>query len=201
MGRRQADLLGPQTQDLGRAPIGLRCRLIGLGHFRAEDRVPGQPGALRHGQQQRDIAVGERRDDIAPLEAGQPGHRIRPRVEPVPGLVQRVELRRRHPARVEIEFGQRGLQIFPMQHVQPDEAPPAVAHRRHGRIVTPAPGIGEFGRIDGVRAVTFEQTRRLPGDAAPPIDHGAEHVEYHGFQMVQRHVDSLPYSQVKREGP
>ena len=76
----------------GGAVIGLRLRLVSMGHFRAEDRVPRQAGIFGHVDHQRDIAIRQCHEDVFALQSGQAFDRVRPALEPMPGAVQMVDL-------------------------------------------------------------------------------------------------------------
>ena len=62
-----------------------------------------------------------------------------------------------------------------------DERPAQFArhHARHGRPVAVAPGAGE-----GVAIHLRDQARHLAGDAAVPVDDGAEDVEGEDFHLA-----------------
>ena len=72
-------LLRRQAEQLCRAKIGFRIGLVVLEQFRRHDQVPRQAGELRHVGQQRDVAVGQRRDDVFRLQPRQSWRRCRAR--------------------------------------------------------------------------------------------------------------------------
>jgi len=179
-----ADFVGPHREDIRRAEIGVRRRLIGLHQLGAEDRIPGNAGALGHVEHQDDVAVGQRRDDVARFQPRQPCHRIRPRIEAVPGEIEIVQLGGRNAGRVNAERGQNGFQVFTMQHVEPCERPSSAAYFLHRRRIAIAPGIGEGCRLDMAGAMVRQERRSIAGDAAAPIDDGPEHVEHQRAHAV-----------------
>jgi hypothetical protein len=54
-----------------------------------------------HVDQQRDVAVRVRREDVVAPQAGQPGDRVGPGIEPMPGTVQVIDLRLGQPVDAE----------------------------------------------------------------------------------------------------
>jgi hypothetical protein len=106
----------------------------------------------------------------------------------MPGEVQRIEFGRRDARGVEPELGHRGVEDLPAQNVQPLERPPPAAHLLHGRLLEPAPRIGEVARIDVRLAVAGQERPGLARQAAIPVDHRAEGVEHQRTHSVQRHV-------------
>ena len=85
-------LLRRQAEQFRRAEIGFRIGLVVLEQFRRHDEVPRQAGELRHVGQQRDVAVGERRDDVFLLQPRQPRHAVRPRMQAVPAHGEVVQI-------------------------------------------------------------------------------------------------------------
>src|SRR5882762_3340487 len=81
VGRHHHALLGLQVEEGGGAVIGLGLRLVGVGDFGAEDRIPRQAGMPGHVHHQRDVAVRQGREDELALEAGQAFDGVRPPVE------------------------------------------------------------------------------------------------------------------------
>src|SRR5579871_3369029 len=142
MGRDHHALLRPQIEKSGGAIIGFGQRLVGAGHLGAEDRVPGQPAIFRHIDHQRDIAVGQGDENVFALQPGQPRDRIRPRVEPVPGAVQMVDLGLGEPRYA--KFRQQFDQVLAVQIVEPRPGPLAVANLGHRRLITGPQPIGEI---------------------------------------------------------
>ena len=72
-------------------------------------------------------------------------------------------------ARVDAEFWEYRFQVFPMQHIQSCEGPPATAHLFHCWRIAPPPRIGEPSRVIFVRAVTREERRGFACYSATPV--------------------------------
>jgi hypothetical protein len=187
VGGHHHDLRGRQVELPTHTEVGVRVRLVALEVLGREDQVPGQTGALGHVRQQRDVAVGQRADQVAPLQPRQAGHAVGPRVQAVPGAVDVRALRRRHASQA--EHRQQLAQAFVVQRVERPEADLAAAHALHLRLVARAPQVGQ------AQPVGVQPLRRPPGaevarDAAAPVDHGAEGVEDDGLHGGHGHGGS-----------
>jgi hypothetical protein len=146
--------------------------------FGGEDQVPGKPRPLCHVDEQGDVAVGERGDDVTLLEPRQPFDGVRPGVQAVPD-----------PVKVILLFFGQGLdaelaeQLLERDAVEVVELRPgelAVAHPVHrGRVPAP-PGVGE-GRPFHVEVLVSAEFLALPDDGRAPVQDRAEHVEDERF--------------------
>jgi hypothetical protein len=81
------------------------------------------------------------------------------------------------------EARQDALEVAAVQDVEPGERDAPLLHLGHGRLVFAAPGVREGGPIEIV-AEGFQDALALAGDAAAPIDEGAEHVEEQRFDAA-----------------
>ena len=175
---------GRQIEQGSRAQIGLRLRLVGARHLGAEDHVPGQPGALGHVDHQRDVAVGERREDEPALQPAQAFDRVRPRVEPVPGAIEVIDLGLAQPAdRMLVEQRQ---QVLAVQVVEPGPGAPAAPDLLQRRLIARPPGIGE-GMPVARDPPRTERRSGLARDALAPVHDRAEHVEAQRLDVRKAH--------------
>src|SRR5260221_171132 len=94
----------------------------------------------------RDIAVGERGDDVARAQPIQAGDRIGPRHQAVPGAVQMIDLRLAES--LDTELLEQAVQDRAVQQVDVLPAARAFRHAVHRGTVSGAPGIGEGGPVD-----------------------------------------------------
>jgi hypothetical protein len=168
LGRRDGEQSGSAEIDLG---IGLEAARE---HLRREHAVPRQVRAPGHVDEQRDVAVRERRDRKAALQPRQRGDRVGPRIEPVPDAVERVAL-------VLVEHGeaearQQVVEDRPVQPVDGRGRDLAAPHALHRRLVAGAPGVGERRPVD-VDALRCRERGAVADDPGAPVDDGAEHVE------------------------
>ena len=90
VGGDHADLFGPEAEGVDRRVVDPRIGLVGAGELGAEDHVPGEPRVLGEVDRLRDVAVRARADDVGLLEEREALDGVRPRVEPVPRLDQRL---------------------------------------------------------------------------------------------------------------
>ena len=81
------DLFGFQAEKFGGREVHFAIRLIVPRQLRPEDQVPRQARLLRHICEQRDVAIGERRDNVLLLQTREARDRVRPGLQPVPYLV------------------------------------------------------------------------------------------------------------------
>ena len=174
MGGRHHHLFGREAERGAAQPVGVRLRLVGPRNLRAQDRIPGQPGMAGHVHHERDIAVGAGADDVFAPEPRKAEHRVRPRVEAVPGAVEAVLLRfgqARH-----AELLQQGLQVLPVQHVEDGVGPRPAADFLHRGLVAVPPAPRETVPVE---LVAFRRQRLLglPRHRTPPVHHRAEYIE------------------------
>jgi hypothetical protein len=175
VGGDEADLVALHGQDLGGALVGLGLRLVGLHRLGTEDGVPGQAGALPHRGEEVDVAVGERGQEEPAAQAVQAEQHVRPRVQLVPGEVERVEVGGF--AAGDAVVGQHGFQVFAVQEIEAGEGAAAAAALLHAGLVAAAPGIGEGEGVEVGAADGGQEGSQLAGDAGAPVHHGAEDVE------------------------
>lgn len=179
-----ADLVGFETEDIGGAQVRGGIGFVGSSHLGAEDRIPRKLCAFCHVESQADVRVRQRRDDEPLLQLGQPGDRVRPRIEAMPGEIRLLE----HPGRdrcgIDPRLGEHGLKVLPMEHIETDELTPAAAHPLHRRLVLRSPAIGELMCIK-IGNMVAQVQGHLGGDTAPPVDDGAEHIEDQGLYPVE----------------
>ena len=88
VGRHQHHLVRRHVEHPRHTQVGGRIGLVGAEHLGRQDAVPGQAAVLRHVGQQADVAVGQRADHEARLQARQARHRVGPGIEAVPDLVE-----------------------------------------------------------------------------------------------------------------
>ena len=173
-----------EAEQIGGAEIGGGQRFVRAGDLGAEDRVPRQPRAPGHVDQQRHVAVGQGGEDEAPLQPGQALDRIRPRLEPMPGAVQMLDLVR--PAVRRGRTHRARPKVLAMQVIEPDPRAAAAAHLLHRGLIERAPAIGD-GLPVALDAARAEEAAQLARDAAAPVDHRAEHVKRERGDLVQGH--------------
>src|SRR6266849_6363805 len=98
----QRDLGRLEAEEVRGAQIAFRLRLVVPRHFGAENGVPGQPRPPGHVDHEGDVAVRQGGQDVLLLHALEPGHRVGPRVESVPGAIEMVQVRLAEPLDAEI---------------------------------------------------------------------------------------------------
>ena len=79
---------GREAEQPRRALVHLAVPLVVPEELRRQHAVPRQAAVLRHVGEQRDVAVRQRRDHELLLEPLQPGDRVLPRREAMPGAVE-----------------------------------------------------------------------------------------------------------------
>src|SRR5215831_6460396 len=176
-----------QSQERGRRQVRLRLRLVVAGDLRAEHRIPGKAAVLGHVHHQRDVAVGQRRQDELLLEARETGHRVGPRIEPMPGAVEMIDLRLRKA--LDAELDQERVEALAMEIVELRPRAPAAADLVHRRLVEPAPGVGELRPVDA-ETVFLAEGLALADQARAPVHHGAEDIERERLDVLDGHDDS-----------
>ena len=173
-----------EAEQIGGAKIGGGQRLVRAGDLGAEDRVPRQPRAPGHVDQERHVAVGQGGQDEAPLQPGQALDRVRPRLEPVPGAVQMLDLGVLQSG--EAELIEHDRKVLAMQVIEPDPRAAAAAHLLHRGLIERAPAIGD-GLPVALDAARAKEAAQLASDAAAPVDHRAEHVKRERGDLVEGH--------------
>ena len=175
MRRHHHHLIMRQPQQIRRPLIHLRIALVPLEQLRRQDAIPRQPAPLRHIRQQRHIPVGQRGDNIPPLQPRQPPSRIRPRIKPMPRLIELRRLILAQPLYPELR--QQLVQDHPVQRIdiRPRQIPAADA--LHRRPIPAAPPIRETRPIHPLQPLRLRQPLTLPYDAAAPIHHRPEHIK------------------------
>ncbi|GCC48028.1 hypothetical protein chiPu_0032469, partial [Chiloscyllium punctatum] len=139
-------LLRRQAQQLRGAEIGFRIGLVMLEQLGRHHEVPGKACELRHVGQQRDIAVGERRDDILGLQPGQAGDAVRPPVQAMPAQRQMIQVGFGQP--VDAELRDQLLQRAAVQDVEDDVAVLRVlAHLIHRGRIDRTPAVDQRGPV------------------------------------------------------
>ncbi len=118
------DLVHLQVEEFGSRLVDLGVRLVVPRQLCSEDAVPRQAAELRKVRHQRDVAVRERRDDESLLQSRQALHRIGPRMQPMPRVVERADLVLGKPFHPEVDEDL--VEDHPMKHV---ELGPRAAHR------------------------------------------------------------------------
>ena len=172
-------LLRRQAQKFCRAEIGFGIGLVVLEQLGRHDQVPRQACKLRHVGEQRDIAVGERRDDVFCLQPRQPRDAVRPRMQPMPAHREMVQIGVGQSLDPELldQFFQRAA----VQHVEDHIAAfGMLAHLVHRGGVDRAPAVDQRGPV-GLDAARLRPCGEIIDQAGAPIDHGAEHVEHQRF--------------------
>ena len=159
---------------------GLKCP------NRSEPKIMshGMPAFFAHVEQQRHVAVGQRPDDELPLQPRQPGHRIRPRLQPVPAAVDMLQIGLGQP--LDAELRHQHVERGAMQPVQRRPRLLALAHAVHRRVIGRAPGIHQRGPV-GVDVALAAERGQLGDQAAAPVHHGAERIEYDCDRLFARH--------------
>src|SRR5882724_8927220 len=173
-----------QPEERGRRQVGLGLGLVVPRDLRAEDGVPREPTILRHVDDQRDVAVRERREDELLLEAREAGHGVGPGVEAVPGTVQVIDLGLREP--LDGELGQELVEALAVEIVELRPRAPAAAHLVHRGLVEAAPRIGEPGPVHA-EALRLAERLALADEARPPVHHRAEDIEGERFDVRDGH--------------
>ena len=162
------------AEEMDRRLVHLGVGLVMLHDIGAEHRIPRQAAIFRHVGQKANRAVRQSRDDVFLLDAGQARHRIRPRLEPVPGQVE--------PDFVvfaecgDAEFFEQMIERHAVQDVEIGPRQFASAHPVHRGRISAAPCIGELLPIDAGDAAPCSQSLAVGGHRRPPIDHRPEHV-------------------------
>ena len=77
-----------QVEELPGHQIGFLVGLVVPDKLGREDAIPGEAAELRHVRQQREVAVRERGDHVPFAETREPGYRIGPWLETMPGAVE-----------------------------------------------------------------------------------------------------------------
>ena len=88
MGGDHHALAGRQIEGRAGGEVDARLGLVVARGLRAQDRVPGKRVAPREIDHQRDVAVGDRREQVPFPELRQARRNIGPAIEPVPGEVE-----------------------------------------------------------------------------------------------------------------
>src|SRR5262245_26768899 len=167
-------LAGRQPQELGSCPVALGLRFVVPRHLGAEDRVPRKPAVLGHVHHEGHVAVRERGQHELPLQACEPGHRVGPGIEAVPGAIEVIDLGLRKT--LDAELGQELVEALPVEVVELGPRPAAATHLVHRRLVEPAPRVGELGPVEA-EPLRLAERLAFPDEAQPPVDHRAEDVE------------------------
>ena len=90
VGGDHADLVRLEAERVDRRVVDPWIRLVGTGELGAEDHVPGQLGVLGEVHRLGDVAVRAGADDVGLLEQREALDGVRPGVESVPRLDQRL---------------------------------------------------------------------------------------------------------------
>ena len=159
--------------------IGFAIRLVALHDLGREYGVPGQARLLGHVGQQRHVAVRQRRNDEFLLEPRETLNRVRPRLEPMPHVVQ-VPLLFLGQV-LDLVLDEQLVEDHAVQRVELRPGQVALAHAVHRRAVAPAPRVGELRPVDGqplrlAEALAFRNQRPAPvDDRAEGIEHEDAH--------------------------
>ena len=172
--RNHHDLGWIQPQKLGRSAIHLAVRLVRPGKLRGEHGVPGQTGVLCHVDEQGDVAVRQRCEDVSSAKAGQTRDRVGPRAQPMPHAVQIIQVVLGET--FQTKLGHELIEDHAVEII--DNGPgqltaPDTAHRRP---VPSAPPIRKTRPIDGQPLARSERPA-FTYDARSPVDDRAEHIE------------------------
>src|SRR5215207_2146380 len=120
-------------------------RLVAAEQLRGKDHVPGQTRVLRHVHEQRDVAVGQRTDDVTPLQPGKTFDGVPPTVQAMPTAVEPVAVSLVEPLDAE-PFDQfiKGLAMKVIEVGPRDSPRPDLVL---GRLVAAPPRIDQAGPV------------------------------------------------------
>ncbi len=167
-----ARLAGEQRHG---APVRLRVGLVMPEDLGRENRIEAQIGVPRQIDEQRHVAVRERREDVPLAQAHEPRARVRPGLERVPtphdpGAIVRRERALDREARGEL-LERCGVQLV---EIAPRER--ARSNARHRRPIGRAPRVDERGPIARDAALGAERGQ-VANDTRAPVHERPEHVE------------------------
>ncbi len=83
----------------------------------------------------------------------------------------------------DVKFFQQIVEDHAMQNIDGRPRQLTRAYPMHGRLITVAPGVGEFRRIH-IPAFALRQRAHFANDAAAIVDHGAEDIERQRFNLL-----------------
>ena len=180
-----------QVEELHGAQIRFRIRLVVAHQFRAEDAVPRYAAVFGHVGEQRDVAVGERRDCVARLQTRQASNRIWPRPASMPHLVELHLVG--FSERSDLVLLEERVERHPVEHVQLGPRQLALAHAVHRRTIRTAPLVGERRPIKR-EALGFRQRGAFLNHHRAPVHNGAKGVEDHHLDVGEWAAWSRPRS-------